>query len=78
MDASLCFLLRTTLAKSEKDKLRAPHTSFEEIKEIAKVEKHLTAVLERISKPEKLLETHFDETAEETDGSEPYVFINRL
>lgn len=50
LDASTCFLLRTVLAKTEKDKLRAPHTSFEEIKDIAKVEKHLTLVLERVCK----------------------------
>lgn len=50
MDASLCYLLRTTLAKSEKDKLRAPHSNFEEIKDISKLEKHFVQVLERISK----------------------------
>ncbi|KRT83422.1 hypothetical protein AMK59_4143, partial [Oryctes borbonicus] len=50
IDAALCFLLRTSLAKSEKDKLRAPHTSFEEVKDIPKLEKHFTQVLERIAK----------------------------
>ncbi|KAI4461025.1 parathyroid hormone-responsive b1 [Holotrichia oblita] len=50
VDAALCFLLRTILAKSEKDKLRAPHTNFEEVKEFSKLEKHFIQVLERISK----------------------------
>lgn len=71
IDASACFLLRTVLAKTEKDKLRAPHTSFEEVKDIAKVEKHITQVLERVAKKDALLETHFpaeDEVVKEKDG----------
>lgn len=64
----MCYLLRTTLAKSEKDKLRAPHTSFEEIKEVSKVEKHITQVLDRLQKSESLLETHFQEEAVDDKG----------
>lgn len=74
IDASACFLLRTVLAKTEKDKLRAPHTSFEEIKEIGKVEKHVTQVLERVSKKGALLETHFpaeEEAAKEVTQEPP-------
>ncbi|XP_018324479.1 protein PTHB1 [Agrilus planipennis] len=48
-DASLCYLLRTVLYKSEKDKLRTIHISFEEIKDFSKFEEHLTQVIERIS-----------------------------
>lgn len=70
MDASACFLLRTVLAKTEKDKLRAPHTSFEEIKDIGKVEKHITQVLERVTKKGTLLETHFPAEEEATSVSE--------
>lgn len=68
-DASACFLLRTVLAKTEKDKLRAPHTSFEEIKDIGKVEKHITQVLERVAKQGDLLETHFPAEEEATNVS---------
>lgn len=70
MDASACFLLRTVLAKTEKDKLRAPHTSFEEIKDIGKVEKHITQVLERVAKKGALLETHFPAEEEAAGVSE--------
>lgn len=49
-DSGLCYALRTSLAKSEKDKLRASQTSFDEIKDISKLEKHVITVLERISK----------------------------
>lgn len=59
VDASACFLLRTVLARLEKDQLRAPHTSFEEIKDIGKVEKHITQVLERVAKKGALIESHF-------------------
>lgn len=82
MDASACFLLRTILAKTEKDKLRAPHTSFEEIRDIGKVEKHITQVLERVSKKDVLVETHFSteednaNVVQETgDGKYYIVFI---
>ncbi|RZC35649.1 PTHB1 [Asbolus verrucosus] len=74
-DASLCYLLRTVLAKSEKDKLRAAHTSFDEVKDISKIEKHFTQVLERIPKG-ALLETHFPldgGTHEETDENKEVV-----
>ncbi|XP_060529140.1 protein PTHB1 isoform X3 [Cylas formicarius] len=50
VDASLSYLLRTVLAKTEKDKLRAPHSSFEEVKDITKLQKHLAHVLERLPK----------------------------
>lgn len=53
MNSLLCYLLRTILAKSDKDRLRVAHTSFEEIKDVSKVEKHLVQVLDRISKKEK-------------------------
>lgn len=71
IDASACFLLRTILAKTEKDKLRAPHTSFEEIKDVGKVEKHVTQVLERVAKKGALLETDFpveEEVVKEKSG----------
>lgn len=54
MDASLCFLLRTVMAKTEKDRLRAPHTSFDEVKDLGKFEKHLTQVLDRLPKLSRL------------------------
>lgn len=62
-DASLCYLLRTSLAKTEKDKLRAPHTSFDEVEDLTKLEKHWSQVLERLPKQHKLKETSdlFDE-----------------
>ncbi|XP_044755143.1 protein PTHB1 [Coccinella septempunctata] len=50
IECDLQYLLRTFLAKSEKDKLRAECSSFEEVKYISKMDKHLTLVLERISK----------------------------
>lgn len=50
MDTSLCYLLRTVLAKSEKDKLRTASSSFEEVKDITKLERHLIQVFERIPK----------------------------
>ncbi|CAH0555835.1 unnamed protein product [Brassicogethes aeneus] len=49
IDGSFCYLLRTVLAKNEKDKLRATQSSFEEVKDVSKVEKHLVQVLERIT-----------------------------
>ncbi|EFA12827.1 Protein PTHB1-like Protein [Tribolium castaneum] len=49
-DASFSYLLRTVLAKSEKDKLRPAQTNFEEVKDVSKIEKHLTLILERIPK----------------------------
>lgn len=49
-DGSLCYLLRTNLAKSAKDKLRAAQASFDEVKDISKLEKHLYQVLERVAK----------------------------
>ncbi|XP_057670640.1 protein PTHB1 isoform X1 [Diorhabda carinulata] len=54
MDATLGYLLRTYLAKSEKDKLRLSQTNIEKVTDISKVEKHLVQVLERISKIEKI------------------------
>ncbi|XP_063927791.1 protein PTHB1 [Zophobas morio] len=68
-DASLCYLLRTVLAKSEKDKLRAAHTSFEEVKDITKIEKRLSQVLERIPKG-ALLETHFPLDEDKQEGED--------
>ncbi|XP_066154098.1 protein PTHB1 [Euwallacea fornicatus] len=50
MDASLCYLLRAVIPKTEKDRLRAPHTSFDEIRDLSKFEKHLSQVLERVPK----------------------------
>lgn len=80
VDASTSFLLRTVLAKTEKDKLRAPHTSFEEIKDIGKVEKHISQVLERVAKKDALLETHFgmEEEAKETISGEFIRFFRIL
>lgn len=57
MDASLCYLLRTVMAKTEKDRLRAPHTSFDEVKDLSKFEKHLNQVLERLPKQNILKES---------------------
>lgn len=65
MDASLCFLIRTILTKNEKDKLRAAHTAFDEVKDISKVEKHFTQVLERISK----IQGNIEETPEEEENA---------
>ncbi|CAG9760691.1 unnamed protein product [Ceutorhynchus assimilis] len=73
MDASLCYLLRTVMAKTEKDKLRAPHTSFDEVKDLTKFEKHLSLVLERLSKHVGLKEsdTVFEEVeAQKQDNTE--------
>ncbi|KAL1498065.1 hypothetical protein ABEB36_008922 [Hypothenemus hampei] len=69
MDVSLCFLLRTVMAKTEKDKLRAPHTCFEEIKDISKLEKHFLQVLERIPKQNflKEMENQLDEDEPASD-----------
>lgn len=52
MDSSLCYLLRSILAKSNKDKLRTEPTGFEEVKDILKLGKHLVQVIERINKQE--------------------------
>ncbi|KAF2888410.1 hypothetical protein ILUMI_17763, partial [Ignelater luminosus] len=60
LDVSLCFLIRTILSKSEKDKIKAAHTSIEEITEISKVEKHINQVLERVIKIGPNLETHIN------------------
>ncbi|ERL86761.1 hypothetical protein D910_04167 [Dendroctonus ponderosae] len=65
MDASFCYLLRTLLAKTEKDRLRAPHTSFDEVKDLAKFEKHLGQVLERLPKQHALKE---DDDVFDKDG----------
>lgn len=65
MDASLCYLLRTLLVKTDKDRLRAPHTSFDEVKDLTKFEKHLGQVLERLPKQQALKE---DEDAFDKDG----------
>ncbi|XP_017775274.1 PREDICTED: protein PTHB1 [Nicrophorus vespilloides] len=61
LDASLNHLLRTTLAKSEKDQLRAKYTCYEEVKDLAKLEKHLMMVLERVCKKGTILEVTQDE-----------------
>ncbi|XP_045474293.1 protein PTHB1 [Harmonia axyridis] len=50
VECNLQYLLRTSLAKSEKDKLRAECSSFEEVQDITKMEKHLSQVLERLSR----------------------------
>lgn len=52
MDSSLCFLLRSVLAKSDKDKLRTAQTNFEEVKDISRLEKHFIQIIERINKKE--------------------------
>ncbi|XP_019878207.2 protein PTHB1 [Aethina tumida] len=70
MDGALCYLLRTSLAKSEKDKLRAAHSSFEEVKDVSKVEKHLTQVLERIQKKGVLLKPDEDELESNDEDEE--------
>ncbi|KAL3267708.1 hypothetical protein HHI36_006839 [Cryptolaemus montrouzieri] len=67
LDCNLQYLLRTTLAKSEKDKLRAECTNFEEVKDISKLEKHITQVLERTSK--KLSIESMDLIEEKGQGS---------
>lgn len=54
MDSSLCYLLRSVLAKSNKDKLRSEQTNFEEVKDISKLEKHIVQVIERINRNETL------------------------
>ncbi|XP_050305272.1 protein PTHB1 [Anthonomus grandis grandis] len=67
MDGSLCYLLRTVMAKTEKDRLRAPQTSFEEINNMAKFEKHFSQVLERIPKQNSLKESNDGLFTEETE-----------
>lgn len=52
MDASLSYLLRSVLAKSDKDKLRTAQMSFEEVKDVSRLEKHYFQVIERINKKE--------------------------
>ncbi|CAG9853875.1 unnamed protein product [Phyllotreta striolata] len=52
MDAVLSHLLRTTLAKNEKDKLRISQTQIEKVTDISKMERHLVQVLERVMKIE--------------------------
>ncbi|XP_030761020.1 protein PTHB1 isoform X2 [Sitophilus oryzae] len=67
-DTSLCYLLRTALAKTDKDKLRVAHTSFEEVKDMSKFEKHLSQVFERIQKKQSLKEE--DETEDDVPANE--------
>nr|XP_023015826.1 protein PTHB1 [Leptinotarsa decemlineata] len=50
MDSSLCYLLRTSLAKSDKDTTRMAQTNFEEVKDISKLMKHINQVIERVTK----------------------------
>ncbi|KAG5900310.1 hypothetical protein JTB14_026318 [Gonioctena quinquepunctata] len=50
LDSSLCYLLRTSLAKSEKDKMRMAQANFEEVTDTSKLMKHIVQVLERVSK----------------------------
>ncbi|ENN80476.1 hypothetical protein YQE_03081, partial [Dendroctonus ponderosae] len=69
MDASFCYLLRTLLAKTEKDRLRAPHTSFDEVKDLAKFEKHLGQVLERLPKQHALKED--DDVFDKDESQKP-------
>ncbi|CAH1154117.1 unnamed protein product [Phaedon cochleariae] len=70
MDSSLCYLLRTSLAKSEKDKLRIAQTSYEEVKDTSKLGKHLVQVLERISKLENKTEIVVEDTMETLEESD--------
>lgn len=63
-DAALCYLLRTILSKSEKDRLRAAHTSFDEVKDITKFEKHFSTVLERLGKKK----ANFDYDLNQNEG----------
>ncbi|XP_018575245.1 protein PTHB1 [Anoplophora glabripennis] len=69
MDTSLCYLLRTVLAKSEKDKLRSASTAIEEVKDVTKLERHLVQVFERIPKKSKGQEQEFiaDDEANATE-----------
>ncbi|XP_044271066.1 protein PTHB1 [Tribolium madens] len=68
-DASLSYLLRTVLAKSEKDKLRTAHANLEEIRDVSKIEKHLTLILERISKGILLESSSLLDEVEEENGN---------
>ncbi|KAK9889617.1 hypothetical protein WA026_006991 [Henosepilachna vigintioctopunctata] len=70
IDGNMQYLLRTCLAKSEKDRLRAQSTSFEQVKDISKVEKHLTQVLERLSKKIPLDIAHQSEEQGSENGTE--------
>ncbi|CAH1104899.1 unnamed protein product [Psylliodes chrysocephalus] len=65
MDSTLCYLLRTYLAKSEKDKLRISQTNVEKVTDISKMEKHLVQVLERISKTENISLEQIEDGIEE-------------
>lgn len=56
LESSLCHLLRTVLAKSERDAIKASQADLDQVTDIAKVEKHLTQVLDRIVKGKAILE----------------------
>lgn len=56
LESSLCHLLRTVLAKSEKDTIKAARADLDQVTDIAKVEKHLSQVLDRIVKGKTVVE----------------------
>lgn len=64
IDAGLCYVLRTLLAKSDKDRLRAAHTSFDEVKDISKLEKHFTTVIERLVKKGPMMDININNEGE--------------
>lgn len=80
MDAGLCYVLRTILAKSDKDRLRAAHTSFDEVKDISKFEKHFTTVIERITKKGPMLNAVVinDEGKQKTMLKNFFFFVYRV
>ncbi|XP_028132016.1 protein PTHB1 isoform X1 [Diabrotica virgifera virgifera] len=75
MDAALSYLLRTSLAKSEKDKLRISQSNVEKVTDISKMEKRLVQVLERISKIEtpETVQVENENEEEEEELSKPEI-----
>lgn len=67
LESSLCHLLRTVLAKSEKDTIKAAQADLDQVTDIAKVEKHLSQVLDRIVKGKTIVENTDKEGSFEND-----------
>nr|CAD7411732.1 unnamed protein product [Timema cristinae] len=55
-DAALCFLLRTSLAKSHKEKQRVTNSTVEAMKDTTKLKKHVSSAIDRLSKSTNILE----------------------
>nr|CAD7463701.1 unnamed protein product [Timema tahoe] len=55
-DAALAFLLRTSLAKSHKEKQRVTNSTVESMKDTTKFKKHISSAIDRLSKSTNILE----------------------